>query len=93
MPDLDELNQTQNQNVSEAKTTSLIVKNVSTGSKIFSYFTLLIFVIGFYSLLSYVTQPKKFRKSYTNAINELSDYLLIKEEGEKKEEIFNVRDF
>ena len=53
----------------------------------------MIFVIGFYSLLSYVTQPKKMGKKYMNAVNELSDYLLYKDEGEKKEEICNVRDF
>lgn len=78
--------------VSQEKT-ALLVKNTSTSSKILSYFTLLIFIIGFFSLLIYATQPKKVTKKYTNTIAELTDYLLVRDNNQKNKENINARDF
>jgi len=59
-------------------------------NKFFGFLSAILFTIIFISLLVYTTQPKKQSKIYGRNLDELTDYLLIKE---KKSKEYDLRDF
>ena len=90
-PSVEEAEEAEN----EADTIILVNKNndntpKQSGSKILGFFSVIILTIAFVSLLVYTTQPNKKVKYYGTKFGELTDYLLIKEKGNKECEI---RDF
>lgn len=93
LPDNEVFNQTDQIYSENVQTSALLAKNIRIDSKTFSYFSLIFLIIGFYSLLVYAMQPAKRIKKYSNVIDELTEYLLIKDDNYQKKEKSNAIDF
>ena len=78
-------NETSVEEVGEAETetekVTLVNKDVpkQSGNKVFGFIFTILLTIAFVSLIIYATQPKKYKRQFNQNNNELTDYLLVKE--------------